>query len=69
MTTEIIPAGCRRLNELIAIAEGHGANTSDQLRELMPAASLTLSEEEVERLATASNWPRARTEPDGHEDH
>ena len=46
-----------------------GANTSDQLRELLPAASLVLSAEEVDRLAKVSSWPRARTELDGHEDH
>lgn len=79
------------IDELIAIADGHGAkpaqvalawllaqpfvtapivgaNTSDQLRDLLPAASLELSAEEVERLAKVSSWRRARTELDGHED-
>lgn len=44
-----------------------GANSSDQLRDLLPAAALELSTEEVERLAKVSSWPRARTELDGHE--
>lgn len=79
------------IDELIAIAGGHGAtpaqvalawllarpfvtapivgaNTSDQLRELLPAAALQLSAEEIERLAKVSSWPPARTELDGHED-
>ena len=45
-----------------------GANSSDQLRELLPAVSLALSAEEIDRLAKVSSWPRARTELDGHED-
>jgi aryl-alcohol dehydrogenase-like predicted oxidoreductase len=79
------------IDELIAIAGGHGAtpaqvalawllaqpfvtapivgaNSPGQLRELLPAAALTLSTEEVDRLAKVSSWPRARTELDGHED-
>jgi len=44
-----------------------GANSPDQLRELLPAASLTLSADEVDRLAKVSSWPKARTELDGHE--
>ncbi|WP_027481800.1 aldo/keto reductase [Deinococcus pimensis] len=39
-----------------------GANSVEQLRELMPAADLDLTPEEVAALDTASDWPRARTD-------
>lgn len=39
-----------------------GANSVAQLRDLMPAASLQLSSEEVAALDQASDWPRSRTE-------
>ncbi|PZA08167.1 MULTISPECIES: aldo/keto reductase [unclassified Meiothermus] len=39
-----------------------GANSVAQLRELMPAASLQLSREEVAALDQVSDWPRSRTE-------
>jgi aryl-alcohol dehydrogenase-like predicted oxidoreductase len=44
-----------------------GANTPEQLRSLLPAVTLTLPDDEVEKLAAASSWERARTERDGHE--
>ncbi|HEU4741266.1 MAG TPA: aldo/keto reductase [Meiothermus sp.] len=39
-----------------------GANSVAQLRDLMPAADLHLSREEVEALDQASSWPLSRTE-------
>lgn len=39
-----------------------GANSVKQLQDLLPAATLVLSAEEVAALDTASDWPRARTE-------
>jgi aryl-alcohol dehydrogenase-like predicted oxidoreductase len=39
-----------------------GANSVAQLRDLMPAASLQLSSEEVAALDQVSDWPRSRTE-------
>jgi aryl-alcohol dehydrogenase-like predicted oxidoreductase len=44
-----------------------GANTPEQLRELLPAASLELPGDDLERLDRVSSWQRARTERDGHE--
>jgi aryl-alcohol dehydrogenase-like predicted oxidoreductase len=44
-----------------------GANSVAQLEALLPAASLTLTGDEVDRLAGVTAWPRARTELDGHE--
>lgn len=39
-----------------------GANTVDQLRDLMGAADLTLSGEEVSELSRVSDWRRSRTD-------
>lgn len=39
-----------------------GANRAEQLGELLPAAGLRLSPEEVARLDQVSDWPRSRTE-------
>lgn len=39
-----------------------GANSPAQLADLMPAASLQLSREEVAALDQVSDWPRSRTE-------
>ncbi|MER3444634.1 MAG: aldo/keto reductase, partial [Meiothermus sp.] len=39
-----------------------GANSVAQLRDLMPAASLQLSREEVAALNEVSSWPLSRTE-------
>jgi hypothetical protein len=64
MTAEITPVGCRRLGTTIV-----DAKTSDQSRGPSPAASPPRSEEDVERLVPASSWPRARAEPNGHDDH
>jgi aryl-alcohol dehydrogenase-like predicted oxidoreductase len=44
-----------------------GANSVAQLRELLPAAALELTGDEVDRLDKVSSWPKARTELDGHE--
>jgi aryl-alcohol dehydrogenase-like predicted oxidoreductase len=39
-----------------------GANSAEQLRELLPAAELKLTPEEVTRLDEVSGWVRSRTE-------
>jgi aryl-alcohol dehydrogenase-like predicted oxidoreductase len=39
-----------------------GANSVKQLKELMPAASLELSPEDVQKLDEVSSWDRTRTE-------
>ena len=39
-----------------------GANSAEQLGELMPAATLTLAPEEVAALDEVSGWERSRTE-------
>ena len=44
-----------------------GANSPEQLRSLLPAAALTLTGAELDRLNTVSSWEKARTELDGHE--
>jgi len=39
-----------------------GANSVEQLRDLLPAADLNLTPEEVTALDTVSDWPRNRTD-------
>ena len=39
-----------------------GANSVEQLTDLLPAAEVTLSEDEVEKLNEVSSWDRSRTE-------
>lgn len=39
-----------------------GANTLNQLSDLMPAVNVQLTADEIKRLDDASDWPRSRTE-------
>lgn len=39
-----------------------GANSVQQLQDLMPAVRLQLSPEEIAALAEVSSWPLSRTE-------
>jgi aryl-alcohol dehydrogenase-like predicted oxidoreductase len=39
-----------------------GANSAEQLKDLLPAADLELSSSELTALDKASDWPRTRTE-------
>lgn len=44
-----------------------GANSPEQLRSLLPAATLALTADEIGWLDGVSSWERSRTELDGHE--
>lgn len=42
-----------------------GVNSPEQLNELLPAAKLQLTHEEVSMLEEVSGWERSRTEGEG----